>query len=277
MVPLRIKGCCSFVRSVRTIADDMKVLKPTIVFAVPLMAEKLYTRITEKLNKNVLAKLLPRIGLKSVIRKMVQAKFGGKIRFLGIGGAPSDVEVLKGFQSIGIPVLEGYGLTECAPGVAYPTLDTYVPGTVGTIIPGMEYKILDKDNTGAGELCVKGPNLMQGYYKNVEATAETIDADGFFHTGDLVRFDAKGNLCICGRRKALIVNREGKNIYPEEIEQIIERCPLVQDVIVLGYHAVGEVSERVGAILVPKEEEQQQTDDHIRSEVLALCHKHLAD
>jgi len=289
MMPLRIKACCSFVRSVKTIGDDMKVLQPTILFAVPLMAEKLYGRITEKLNQSVLARLLPRIGLKSVIQKKVRAVFGGKLRFIGIGGAPSDVEMLKGFQSIGIPVLEGYGLTECSPGVAYSDLEHYVPGTVGSIIPGMEYKIINKDSTGAGELCVKGPNLMQGYYKNPEATAEIIDADGFFHTGDLIRFDELGNIRICGRRKALIVNREGKNIYPEEIEQLIERCLLVQDVIVLGYHGTGETSERVGAILVPNAEAMEQkrvekgwtteaqAEDYLRDEISELCHQHLSD
>jgi long-chain acyl-CoA synthetase len=289
MIPLRLKGCCSFVRSIKTITDDMKVLKPTIILAVPLMAEKLYSRITEKLNRSTLARLLPRIGLKSVIRKMVKAGFGGKLRLLGIGGAPTDVATLKGFQSVGIPVFEGYGLTECSPGVAYPNLDDFVPGTVGSIIPDMEYKLVDTDETGAGELCVKGPNVMLGYYKNKEATAEIIDADGFLHTGDLVRFDKKGHIRICGRRKALIVNREGKNIYPEEIEQVIERSPLVQDVIVLGYHGAGETSERVGAILVPNAEllEQKrvelgwtteaQAEEYLLYEVHALCHKHLSD
>jgi len=289
MIPLRLKGCCSFVRSMKTLADDMKVLKPNIILAVPLMAEKLYSRITEKLNRSALARLLPRIGLKAVIRKMVRASFGGKLRLLGIGGAPTDVEVLKGFQSIGVPVLEGYGLTECSPGVAYPTLESFVLGTVGQVLPGMEYKIIDTDATGAGELCVKGPNVMRGYYKNDEATAEIIDADGFFHTGDLVRLDERGNVRICGRRKALIVNREGKNIYPEEIEQVIERCPLIQDVIVLGYCAAGETSERVGAIVVPNAEalEQKraetgwttdaQAEEYVRGEILALCHGHLAD
>ena len=289
MIPLRLKACCSFVRSMKTITDDMKVLKPTIILAVPLMAEKLYSRITEKLNKNALARLLSRIGLHAIIHKMVKAKFGGKLRLLGIGGAPTDVATLKGFQSVGIPVFEGYGLTECSPGVAYPSLDDFVPGTVGTVIPGMEYKLVDVDETGAGELCVKGPNVMLGYYKNEEATAEIIDADGFLHTGDLVRFDTNGHIRICGRRKALIVNREGKNIYPEEIEQIIERCPLVQDVIVLGYHGAGETSERVGAILVPNVEvlEQKRTElgwttdeqagDYLLHEVHAVCHKHLAD
>ena len=289
MVPLRIKACCSFVRSLRTVADDMKVLQPTIMFAVPLMAEKIYARITERLSKSVLARLLPRIGLKSIIQKKVRATFGGKLRLLGIGGAPSDVEMLKGFQSIGIPVLEGYGLTECSPGVAYANLDHYRPGWIGPIIPGMEYKIVDKDSTGAGELCVKGPNVMSGYYKNEKATAEIIDADGFFHTGDLVCFDEYSNVRICGRRKALIVNREGKNIYPEEIEQIIERCPLIQDVIVLGYHGTGETSERVGAIIVPNAETlaqartekgwttDAQAEDYLRDEISALCRKHLAD
>jgi len=251
MLPLGVRGCCSFVRSVRTIAEDMAVLQPTVLLAVPLMAEKLYARIAEKLKKSLLARGLLGIGLKRVISKKVIESFGGKLRLLGIGGAPTSLAVLKGFQEVGIPVLEGYGLTECAPGVAYPRLDAYVPGTDGPVLDNMQYKVVDTDAAGAGELCVKGPNVMKGYYKNPEATAEVFDSDGFFHTGDLVCLDSKKNVTICGRKKALIVNREGKNIYPEEIEQIIERCPLVRDVVVLGYRIGGESGERVGAIIVP--------------------------
>jgi len=288
MLPLGVKGCCSFVRSLRTFAEDMRVLQPTVLLAVPLMAEKLYARITQSIRKSPLARGLLRVGLKSAVRKKVIGSFGGRLRLLGIGGAPSSLAVLKGFQTLGIPVLEGYGLTECSPGVAYPSLDGYVPGTVGRLLCNMVCKLAEPDATGAGELCVKGPNVMKGYYNNPEATAEAFDAEGFFHTGDLVRIDAQGNITICGRKKALIVNREGKNIYPEEIEQVIERCPFVQDVVVLGYRLGEESGERVGAIVVPNADavaawnkgvppSDAEQEAFLREEVLALCRRQVAD
>jgi len=288
MLPLGVKGCCSFVRSVRTIAEDMAILQPTVLLAVPLMAEKLYARIAEKLRKNLVARGLLGMGLKRVVGKKVIESFGGRLRLLGIGGAPTALAVLKGFQDVGIPVLEGYGLTECAPGVAYPRLESYVPGTVGPILNNMQFKLADTDATGAGELCVKGPNVMQGYYKNPEATAEVFDGDGYFHTGDLVRIDSQNNVTICGRKKALIVNREGKNIYPEEIEQVIERCPFVRDVVVLGYRIGDESGERVGAILVPDTDAVTahnkgmpltgtDTETLVRETVLECCRRLLAD
>jgi len=288
MLPLGLKGCCSFVRSLRTIPEDMLVLQPTVLLAVPLMAEKLYARIAEKLRTSLVARGLLGIGLKKIIGKKVIESFGGKLRLLGIGGAPTPLAVIKGFQEVGIPVLEGYGLTECSPGVAYPNLAWYVPGTVGRVLPNMRYRLADADATGAGELCVKGPNVMKGYYNNPEATAEVFDADGYFHTGDLVRFDDQKNMTICGRKKALIVNREGKNIYPEEVEQVIEKCPFVQDVVVLGYHVGGESGERVGAILVPNAEavtawhkgvplSDAATEAFLREEVHELCRKQVSD
>ncbi len=288
MLPLGIKGCCSFVRSLRTVSEDMRLLQPTVLVAVPLMAEKLYARVAEKLSKSLVARGLLGIGLKSIVRKKVIESFGGKLRLLGIGGAPAPLAVLKGFQEVGVPVLEGYGLTECAPGVAYPNLAWYVPGTVGRVLPNMQYRLADVDATGAGELCVKGPNVMRGYYNNPEATAEAFDADGFFRTGDLVRFDGKKNMTVCGRKKALIINREGKNIYPEEVEQAIERCPFVKDILVLGYRLGGERGERVGAIAVPDAEavtawhkgvplSREATEAFLREEVLASCRKQVAD
>jgi len=288
MLPLGLKGCCSFVRSLRTLPEDMLVLRPTVMLAVPLMAEKLYARISEKIKKNLVARGLLGIGLKSVIRKKVIESFGGKLRLLGIGGAPTSVALIKGFQEVGVPVVEGYGLTECSPGVAYPNLDWYVPGTVGRVLPNMQYKLADMDARGVGELCVKGANVMKGYYKNPEATAEVFDDEGFFHTGDLARFDDQKNMTVCGRKKALIVNREGKNIYPEEVEQVIERCPFVRDVIVLGYHVGGESGERVGVIVVPNVDAMTEwhkgvplsgaaTDTFLREEVIESCRTQVAD
>jgi len=288
MLPLGLKGCCSFVRTLRTLPEDMLVLRPTVLLAVPLMAEKLYARVAERLKKSLVARGLLGMGMRAVVSKKVIESFGGRLRLLGIGGAPTSLAVLKGFQEVGVPVVEGYGLTECAPGVAYPNLSWYVPGTVGRVLPNMQYKLAEADSSGAGELCVKGPNVMKGYYKNPEATAEVFDAEGFFHTGDLVRFDAKRNMTICGRKKALIVNREGKNIYPEEVEQVIQRCPFVKDVLVLGYRVGGESGERVGAILVPDAEavtgwnkgvalSQEATEALLREGVIGLCRAEMAD
>jgi len=288
MLPLGVKACCSFVRSLRTLPEDMLALQPTVLLAVPLMAEKLYARVAEKLKKSLVARGLLGIGLKKVISKKVIESFGGRLRLLGIGGAPTSLKVLKGFQEVGIPVLEGYGLTECSPGVAYPPLSAFVPGTVGPVLANMQYKLVDVDASGAGELCVKGPNVMKGYYRNPEATAGVFDDAGFFHTGDLVRLDAKRNVTICGRKKALIVNREGKNIYPEEVEQVIEQCPFVQDVLVLGYRMGDESGERVGAILVPNVEavtawhkgtplSDAAAEAFLREEVLERCRKQIAD
>lgn len=288
MLPLGLKGCCSFVRTLRTLPEDMLALQPTVMLAVPLMAEKLYARVAERLKKSLVARGLLGMGLKAIVSKKVIESFGGKLRLLGIGGAPTSLAVLKGFQEVGIPVLEGYGLTECAPGVAYPNLAWFVPGTVGRVLPNMQCRLAEMDATGAGELCVKGPNVMRGYYKNPEATAEVFDAEGFFHTGDLVRFDAKRNMTICGRKKALIVNREGKNIYPEEVEQVIQLCPFVKDVLVLGYRAGGESGERVGAIIVPDAEavtgwhkgvalSHEATEALLREEVIERCRAQVAD
>ncbi len=266
MLPLSLGACCSFVRSVKTLSEDMRTLRPTIMLAVPLLAEKIHARIAEKLRTGIAARLLLAVGLRGIVGRKVRATFGGRLRLIGIGGAPTAHNVLFGFQQLGIPVLEGYGLTECAPGVAYPHLSSYIVGTVGRVLGNMEYRLIDRDANGAGELCVRGPNVMKGYYKNPDATAEVIDAEGFFHTGDLARVDDQGNVTICGRRKALIVNREGKNIYPEEIEQVIERCPFVKDVIVLGYQVAGETGERIGAIVVP---DGEALADHQRAAVAA--------
>lgn len=251
MIPIRLGARMSFVQSLRTVSDDMRALSPTILMAVPLMAEKMYDKIMPKIRANLAARLLLALGMKRLVVKKVIDALGGKLRFFGVGGAPCPIEVFKGFRRIGFPIVEGYGITECAPGVVYGCLADYTPGYVGRIIPGMTMRIKDPDAAGVGELQVKGPNVMLGYFNNAEMTAEAFD-DGWFCTGDLCVMNAEGYIAIRGRKKALIVNREGKNIYPEEVEQCIARHPLVGDVVVIGYHAAGgQVGERVGAIVTP--------------------------
>ena len=249
LLPLCQGGCISFIRSIRTIGEDMKALRPTILMAVPLLAEKIYSKVEKGVKSNLLARLLVALGLGKVIGRRVVKSLGGALRFIAIGGAPADAKVIEGLCKLGISTLEGYGLTECSPLVCYPTPETFKVGTVGKVLPCMEFKLADQDDTGAGELCVRGPNVMKGYYNDPEATAAAFDADGYLHTGDLVRLDAEGNVSICGRRKAMIVNREGKNIYPEEIEQLVNRSPLVAESLALGYKVGDETGERVGLIV----------------------------
>ena len=284
MLPLCVGACTSFVRSIKTVSEDMKISKPSILFAVPLLAEKIYAKIESGIRSNVIARILLAIGLGGVIGRKVVKSLGGKLRFIGIGGAPADKKVLVGLNRIGIPTLEGYGLTECAPLVAYPAISGFKPGSVGKVLSCMEYKIVEQDETGAGELCVRGPNVMKGYYKNQAATEEVVDSDGFFHTGDVVRADKDGNITICGRRKALVVNREGKNIYPEEIEQVVGRLPYVAESLALSYFAKGEAGERIGLMVEANDEAckplgktEQERDGNLISVIIRHCKERLAD
>ncbi len=284
LLPLCQGACTSFARSIKTISDDMRTLRPSVLLAVPLLVEKIYAKVNKGVRENVLARLMLAAGFGKTIGKKVINSLGGRLRLIAIGGAPADRQVLKGLDRLGIPTLEGYGLTECAPLVAYPTLGNFRIGTVGKVLPCMEYKIIDKDESGAGELCVRGPNVMRGYYNNPEATAATIDADGYLHTGDVVRVDKAGNITICGRRKAMIVNREGKNIYPEEIEQVVCRSPYVTESLALGYKVPGETGERVGLVVQADDdacaalgETDEARDAALLAEVKRLCNEGLAE
>lgn len=289
LIPMRMGATTSFVRSLRTVAEDMLELRPSVLLAVPLLAEKLHQRIESGLRKSLVASGMMKFALsRRFVSRRILERFGGRMRLIGIGGAPTSHETLRLFQSLGITILEGYGITECAPGVAYPSPRDYRIGTVGPVLPGIEYRVVGADETGAGELLVKGPNVARGYWNSPEQTARAFDAEGFYHTGDIVRVDKWGNLSICGRTKALIVNREGKNIYPEEIEQALEHAPLVKDVLVLGYRVGREVGEHVGCLLVPDEEAvrthlkgriltRDEIAKFIREYALGVCRASVAD
>lgn len=252
LVPIGVGAEICLVESLKTVGENMREVSPSILLAVPLLLDKLYRRILAGLQEKAVARLLLALGILGPIRKAVRDKLGGRLRLLVSGGAPCDPELLRGLQRFGLTAVEGYGLTEAGPVVSLNPLDAPRPGTVGRPLPGVEVKLLDADETGVGELAVRGPNVMAGYYHNEEATRETLLEGGWLATGDLASVDADGYIAIRGRKKALIVNREGKNIYPEEVEQQIAQSPLVLEALVLGYREPGErVGERVGAIVVP--------------------------
>lgn len=288
VLPMRVRGSVGFMRNLRTLADDMRDLRPTVLLAVPLLAEKLYGRIERNIQKSPFVRTLYKMSLtRRLVAKKVVARFGGMMRLIGIGGAPTAVKTLNGFRAIGLEVLEGYGITECSPGVAYPDPATFVPGTVGPVLPGVQWKLGPQDETGAGELLVKGDNVMRGYWNNPEQTAAAFDEEGYYRTGDVVRI-VDGNVKICGRTKALIVNREGKNIYPEEVENALEHAPLIRDAIVVGYTVGKETGEHVGAIIVPDAEALQEafpgrtlsraeTVDYLTAYAKDVCRRSVAE
>ena len=253
MLGLMLSVEMNFIESLRTVGRDVKELKPTILMAVPLLAEKLHDKIEEGLKKSKIAQFLLKIGLRGPVMHMVKMKLGGALRIMVTGGAPCPKHVLEGFRRLHVSFYEGYGLTECAPVVSVTSFDCRKIGTIGYAIDGCEVRLADQNEQGVGELQVKGPIVMKGYYHNDAATAESFDGE-WFKTGDLASQDEDGLITIRGRKKALIVNREGKNIYPEEVENTVAKDPSVQDIIVIGYTQGGVPGERVGAIVYPNEE-----------------------
>ena len=258
VVPMRTGSSICFVQSLRTVGKDIHDTKPTVLCAVPLLAEKLHEKIEEGLAKSKLARFMMKIGLRGPVMHMVKLRLGGKLRFIITGGAPCPRHVMESFNRIHVRFLEGYGLTECSPVVSVCPPEMNVIGTIGLPIKGIEVRLADKNESGVGELQIKGPIVMQGYFHNQDATSESFDDDGkgglWFRTGDLASMDENGFMTIRGRKKALIVNREGKNIYPEEVEIMIAKEPCVQDVVVVGYTHGGDSGEKVGAIIYPDEE-----------------------
>ena len=248
----------SFCQSLRTVGQDIHDLKPTVICAVPLLAEKLHDKIESALAKSKVARFLMKIGLRGPVMHMVKLRLGGRLRFFITGGAPCPRHVMDSFKRIHVRFLEGYGLTECSPIVSVCPPEVIKIGTIGPAICGIEVRLADRNEAGVGEIQVKGPIVMQGYYHNPEATAESFDDDGhgglWFRTGDLASMDEDGFITIRGRKKALIVNREGKNIYPEEVEIMIAKEPSVQDVVVIGYTHGDDPGEKVGAIIYPNED-----------------------
>jgi len=256
--PMYCGASMVFVQSLRTVGQDIHDVKPTVLCAVPLLAEKLHEKIEDGLRKSKVAQFLMKVGLRGPVMHMVKLKLGGKLRFIITGGAPCPRHVMESFNRIHVRFLEGYGLTECSPVVSVCPPEVKEFGTIGLPIAGIEVRLADKNENGVGELQVKGPIVMQGYFHNPDASAEAFEDDGkgglWLRTGDLASMDAKGLITIRGRKKALIVNREGKNIYPEEVEIMIAKEPCVQDVVVIGYTQGGDPGEKVGAIIYPNED-----------------------
>lgn len=237
----------AFSEGLKHIARNMKEYGPTILVTVPLLLENVYNKVWAQAGKQkgmkrslilgqIISGFLYRI-LGIDIRKKLFAKIhdnvGGNLRLFITGAAAIDPKVSKGFRKWGFSVLQGYGLTECAPLVAGNRDSQFRDRSAGIAIPGVELKIDRPDKNGIGEILVRGPSVMLGYYNNIVETQKVLK-DNWFHTGDLGKMDRKGFLYITGRCKNVIVTKNGKNIFPEELESYIKDSPLVGECIVYG-------------------------------------------
>ena len=236
--------------SATVLMPAMQKVRPHLMLSVPLLIEKLYRQsvLPSFKKKAVLRKLYStNFGRKLLNRlagKKLKRAFGGRLYFFGIGGAALSPEVEDFLIEAKFPYAVGYGLTETSPMIAGANNNDIRPRSTGPKIEGIEVKINDPDpETGEGEILVKGPNVMRGYYRNPEATAEVIDPDGWFHTGDLGCFDKDNFLYIRGRMKNMILGPSGENIYPEAIESVINSFDFVEDSLV--FQSQGEIFARV--------------------------------
>ena len=218
------------------------------MIGVPRLWQTLYVGIKKKIDESPVARMLFALcsvcksrTLSRLVFSSVRKKMGGHIDYCVSGGAALDKEIGEGLRTLGLDVLEGYGMTETAPIIAFTRPGDYIPGCSGLPLPGVECKLVD------GELCVKGPNLMKGYYNRPEETAQVIDSDGWLHTGDLAQFDSIGRVTLTGRTKEIIVLSNGKNVQPSEIEYKLEKYETF-----VKEAAVVQDGDMLRAIIVPQ-------------------------
>lgn len=262
-------------------SDIMSTLqegKVGIIIGVPRLWQTLYNAMKKKIDANFVTRFLfwlcatvDNRSLSRFIFKSVRTKMGGHITYCVSGGAALDHEVAKGLKTLGLDVLDGYGMTETAPMISFTRPDDILPGSVGRPMPSVQTKILD-----TGELCAKGPNVMQGYYNLPEETAAVLDKDGWIHTGDIAHFDEQGHLFITGRTKEIIVLSNGKNVNPSEIEYLIEKYDdKVKEV------AIVQDGDLLKAIIVPQNEwigemTDEEAENVLKREVIEPYNKTVA-
>jgi len=226
------------------VVKEFKEQKPEHLVLVPLYLETFYRRMQAAIKDQGKEKLVRRmmkianflrkfgIDLRKKLFKSLREALGGEIKMVISGGAPINADIIYFFESLGISTLNGYGITECAPIIAVNYTKHVVHGTVGNVLDIDAVKIAEPNEAGEGEICVKGSNVMLGYYKDEDATRDAFDEEGYFRTGDYGKFVGDGVLAITGRKKNLIILSNGKNVYPEEIENEFVSVPGVIDIIV---------------------------------------------
>ena len=245
LYPISIGASIAFCEGIRHIADNVKEFQITAMISVPILYETIYKRIIKGIEKKgklddvkkgiKISKFFLKFGIdiRRKVFKEIHENLGGKARLFVAGGAALDPEAEEGFNNFGIKMLQGYGLTESSPVIAAEDDKYQKLGSIGKAFPSLEVKIDEPDEEGIGELLARGPSIMLGYYNNEEATKETLE-DGWLHTGDLAKIDDEGYIFISGRKKFVIVLKNGKNIYPEELETLVNKIEGVKESFVYG-------------------------------------------
>jgi long-chain acyl-CoA synthetase len=252
LLPLSLGGKVSFCESLKKLGENLAEVKPTFFLAVPAVYRMILDRVTKNINSKKLSQLLFSIPLtRPIVTSKVRQIFGSGTIFIS-GGAALDPAIAQGMTEFGLSIYQGYGITETAPIISAEQPGAKRLGTIGKVLNRVEVRIDEPSEEGVGEIIVKGPNVMQGYYKNPQATAEVL-SDGWYRTGDLGFLSSDGFLTISGRAKNLIVTPNGKNVYPEEVENELLKSQFIAEVMVYG-HRVGTASEEIHAIIYPNQE-----------------------
>jgi long-chain acyl-CoA synthetase len=247
LCPLFSGASVHYARSLKTVSEDIQKVHATMLLGVPLLFEKMFRAIYKAIEKDKVKSVImkplisftdfaEKAGWKNSKKKIfheLHQKFGGSVRLFIAGGAAPDPKVSKGLREFGFNFVQGYGLTETSPILALNQLDNFKDSAAGLPLPGVQIKINEPDEEGVGEIFAKGPSIMLGYYKNEKFTQDAFE-NGWFKTGDLGYFDEDGFLHISGRKKNVIIANNGKNIFPEEIEDILHRSPYVLESLVYG-------------------------------------------
>lgn len=234
----------AFCDGLKYLQKNMVEYKVSVFFCVPLLIESIYKKVMQTIKKQGMEKKVA-LGIKisqfllkfgiDIRRKLfkdVLEQLGGNIRFIITGAAAIDPEALAGFNAFGITTVQGFGMTEASPVICAENKNEMSNGSIGKALPGIEVRIDQPNEEGIGELIARGPNVMAGYFENIEDTEKTL-VDGWLHTGDLA-YEKNGYVYICGRKKNVIVLKNGKNVYPEEIEVLIANLPYVEECMVFG-------------------------------------------
>ncbi|MHB1687025.1 MAG: AMP-dependent synthetase/ligase [Ignavibacteriaceae bacterium] len=247
LCPLYCGASAHYAQSLKTVVDDLQKVKATMLLGVPLLFDKMFKRIYKSINEDKtkskiikplikLTDVVEKIGWKSfkkIVFKELHEKFGGSIRIFIAGGAAPDPKVAKGLREFGFNFVQGYGLTETSPILTLNRLNNFKDNAAGLPLPGVQLKINNPDAKSVGEIFAKAPNVMLGYYKNEKLTEDAFE-EGWFKTGDVGFFDKDGFLHVSGRKKNVIIAKNGENVFPEEIEDILNRSPYVLESLVYG-------------------------------------------
>ena len=251
LTPLTVGATVCINDSLKYLIKNFKLFKPSVLILVPQFVTTVYKRIWDTAIKNGKDKQLKlgvsvsnllkkaRIDITKPLFAEVTSAFGGRLRKVVCGGAALSSDYVRGFNDLGINLVQGYGITECAPLISVCPFHWNKYGSVGLAIPGLEVRIDREGDEREGEIVVRGKNVMRGYYKDEELTAQVLDSDGWFKTGDIGYVDSDGFIYITGRKKNIIILDNGKNVFPEELEEYVYRSPLVAECVVVGKELEG--------------------------------------